>query len=39
MFLNLTHGPQAYNELLQMEGQIRKQRQETYINNNNLEDK
>ena len=28
MFLNLTHGPQAYNELLQMEGQIRKQRQE-----------
>jgi hypothetical protein len=29
MFLNLTHGPQAYNELLQMEGQIRKQRQET----------
>jgi len=29
IFLNLTHGPQAYNELLQMEGQIRKQRQET----------
>ena len=29
MFLNLTHGPQAYDELLQMEGQIRKQRQET----------
>jgi len=29
MFLNLTHGPQAYDELLAMEGQIRKQRQET----------
>jgi len=29
MFLNMTHGPQAYDELLQMEGQIRKQRQET----------
>ena len=29
IFLNLTHGPQAYDELLQMEGQIRKQRQET----------
>ena len=29
MFLNLTHGPQAYDELLQMEGQIRKQRQRT----------
>ena len=29
MFLNLTHGPQAYDELLQMEGQIRKQRQKT----------
>ena len=29
MFLNLTHGPKAYEELLQMEGQIRKQRQET----------
>jgi len=29
MFLNLTHGPQAYNELLHMEGQIRKQRQQT----------
>ena len=29
MFLNLTHGPQAYDELLQMEGQIRKQRQQT----------
>ena len=27
MFLNLTHGPQAYDELLQMEGQIRKDRQ------------
>ena len=29
MFLNLTHGPQAYEELLQMEGQIRKDRQQT----------
>ena len=29
MFLNMTHGPQAYDELLQMEGQIRKQRQQT----------
>lgn len=27
MFLNLTHGPQAYDELLAMEGQIRKDRQ------------
>jgi hypothetical protein len=29
MFLNLTYGPQAYDDLLKMEGQIRKQRQET----------
>ena len=29
MFLNMTQGPQAYDELLQMEGQIRKERQET----------
>ena len=28
MFLNMTYGPQAYNDLLAMEGQIRKQRQE-----------
>ena len=28
MFLNMTYGHQAYNELLAMEGQIRKQRQE-----------
>jgi hypothetical protein len=27
MFLNLTYGPQAYDELLAMEGQIRKDRQ------------
>jgi hypothetical protein len=27
--LNLTHGPQAYDELLAMEGKIRKERQET----------
>ena len=29
MFLNMTYGPQAYDDLLKMEGQIRKQRQET----------
>ena len=29
MFLNMTHGPQAYDELLAMEGKIRKERQET----------
>jgi len=29
MFLNMTYGPQAYDDLLAMEGQIRKQRQET----------
>ena len=29
IFLNLTHGPGAYDELLAMEGKIRKQRQET----------
>ena len=29
IFLNLTHGPQAYDELLAMEGQIRKERQQT----------
>jgi len=29
MFLNFTYGPQAYDDLLKMEGQIRKQRQET----------
>ena len=29
MFLNLTHGPQAYDELLEMEGKIRKERQAT----------
>ena len=29
IFLNMTYGPKAYEELLQMEGQIRKQRQET----------
>jgi hypothetical protein len=29
VFLNMTHGPGAYDELLHMEGQIRKQRQET----------
>jgi hypothetical protein len=29
MFLNLTQGPGAYDELLAMEGKIRKERQET----------
>ena len=29
MFLNLTIGPHAYDELLQMEGEIRKERQRT----------
>jgi len=29
IFLNMTYGPQAYNDLLAMEGKIRKQRQET----------
>ena len=29
VFLNMTYGPQAYNDLLAMVGQIRKQRQET----------
>jgi len=28
MFLNMTYGPQTYNELLAMEGKIRKERQE-----------
>ena len=32
VFLNMTHGPGAYDELLQMEGQIRKQRQEEIYN-------
>ena len=27
IFLNMTYGPQAYDDLLKMEGQIRKQRQ------------
>ena len=29
IFLNMTYGPRAYDDLLKMEGQIRKQRQET----------
>ena len=29
IFLNMTYGPQAYDDLLKMEGQIRKQRQQT----------
>ena len=28
IFLNMTYGPKAYEELLQMEGQIRKERQD-----------
>jgi hypothetical protein len=37
MFLNLTHGPGAYEELLAMEGQIRKQRQETVYKQQQLQ--
>jgi len=29
IFLNMTYGPQAYDDLLKMEGQIRKERQQT----------
>ena len=29
MFLNMTYGPSAYDDLLKMEGQIRKERQQT----------
>ena len=29
IFLNMTYGPQAYEDLLKMEGQIRKERQQT----------
>ena len=29
MFLNMTYGPRAYDDLLKMEGQIRKERQQT----------
>ena len=29
VFLNMTYGPQAYNDLLAMDGQIRKERQQT----------
>ena len=29
VFLNMTYGPQAYEDLLKMEGQIRKERQQT----------
>jgi hypothetical protein len=40
VFLNMTYGPQAYNDLLAMEGQIRKERQQTiYTSNNDYEDK
>jgi hypothetical protein len=37
MFLNLTQGPGAYNELLAMEGQIRKERQANYIQTTTIE--
>ena len=36
IFLNMTYGPKAYEELLQMEGQIRKQRQETVYKQHQL---
>jgi len=38
-FLNLTYGPQAYNELLAMEGQIRKERQEMIYKQEQLREK
>jgi len=39
MFLNMTYGPQAYNELLSMEGQIRKERQEMIYKQQQLREK
>ena len=39
MFLNLTYGPQAYDDLLKMEGQIRKQRQELIYKRQELQQK
>ena len=36
-FLNLTHGPGAYEELLAMEGQIRKERQQTVYKQQQLQ--
>lgn len=37
-FLNMTYGPQAYNELLQMEGQIRKERKQAIYERQKLRD-
>ena len=37
-FLNYTFGPNAYNELLQMEGQIRKDRQKAIYERQQLKD-
>ena len=37
-FLNMTYGPQAYNELLQMEGQIRKERKKAIYEREKLQE-
>jgi len=37
-FLNMTYGPQAYNELLQMEGQIRKERKKAIYEREKLKE-
>ena len=37
-FLNMTYGPQAYNELLQMEGQIRKERKQAIYERQKLKE-
>ena len=37
-FLNMTYGPQAYNELLQMEGQIRKERKKAIYERQKLQE-
>ena len=36
MFLNMTYGPRAYDDLLKMEGQIRKERQQTIYKQHQL---
>ena len=37
-FLNMTYGPQAYNELLHMEGQIRKERKKAIYEREKLKE-
>ena len=39
MFLNMTYGPRAYDDLLKMEGKIRKQRQELIYKRQELKQK